>query len=122
VSRNAVRRKSQVDLPRYPTTSIGSFPQTNEVRAARRKLNDNQLSAEDYERFIEKQIAKTIALQEEIASTCWCTASSSATTWSSISASSSRDLRSPSTAGSSRTGRATSNRRSSSVTSHGRGR
>ncbi|PYP38195.1 MAG: 5-methyltetrahydropteroyltriglutamate--homocysteine S-methyltransferase [Gemmatimonadetes bacterium] len=62
----AVRRKAQVSLPRYPTTSIGSFPQTNEVRAARRKLNDHQLSAEDYERFIEAQIAKTIALQEEI--------------------------------------------------------
>ncbi|HEY3256699.1 MAG TPA: 5-methyltetrahydropteroyltriglutamate--homocysteine S-methyltransferase, partial [Polyangiaceae bacterium] len=62
----AERRKSQVDLPRYPTTTIGSFPQTTEVRAARRKLNDKQLSTEDYERFIEAQIGKTIALQEEL--------------------------------------------------------
>src|SRR5258706_7037808 len=62
----AVRRKSQLDLPPYPTTTIGSFPQTTEVRAARRKLNDNQLSAEDYDRFIEAQVAKTIKLQEEI--------------------------------------------------------
>ena len=62
----AVRRKSQVDLPPYPTTTIGSFPQTTEVRAARRKLNDNQLSVEEYDRFIEAQIGKTIALQEEI--------------------------------------------------------
>ena len=62
----SVRRKSQVDLPPYPTTTIGSFPQTIEVRAARRKLNDNQLSAEDYERFIETQIDKTIGLQEEL--------------------------------------------------------
>src|SRR5438105_10942311 len=62
----AVRRKSQVDLPPYPTTTIGSFPQTTEVRAARRKLNDNQLSADEYDRFIKAQIGKTIALQEEI--------------------------------------------------------
>jgi len=61
-----VRRKSQLDLPPYPTTTIGSFPQTNDVRAARRKLNDKQIAAEEYERFIETQIGKTIALQEEI--------------------------------------------------------
>ena len=62
----AVRRKTQIDLPPYPTTTIGSFPQTTEVRAARRKLNDNQLSAEEYDRFIENQIDKTIKLQEEL--------------------------------------------------------
>jgi 5-methyltetrahydropteroyltriglutamate--homocysteine methyltransferase len=62
----AARRKSQIGLPSYPTTTIGSFPQTTEVRAARRKLNDNQLSEADYDRFIEAQIVKTIRLQEEI--------------------------------------------------------
>ena len=62
----AARRKVQVDLPQYPTTTIGSFPQTGDVRAARRKLHDGQLTADDYERFIEEQIAKTIALQVEI--------------------------------------------------------
>src|SRR2546430_6531509 len=62
----AVRRKTQVALPRYPTTTIGSFPQTAEVRAARRKLHDSQLTAEEYDAFIESQIGKTVALQEEI--------------------------------------------------------
>ena len=62
----AVRRKAQLDLPPYPTTTIGSFPQTTEVRAARRKLNDGQLTADDYDRFIETQIGKTVALQEEL--------------------------------------------------------
>jgi len=62
----AARRKAQVDLPPYPTTTIGSFPQTADVRAARRKLTDNQLSPEDYDRFIEAQVGKTIALQEEM--------------------------------------------------------
>ena len=62
----ARRRSAQVDLPQYPTTTIGSFPQTNDVRAARRKLHDGQLTAEQYDRFIEEQITKTVALQEEI--------------------------------------------------------
>ena len=60
------RRKAQPQLPPYPTTTIGSFPQTADVRAARRKLHDGQLSADQYDRFIEEQIAKTITLQEEI--------------------------------------------------------
>jgi len=62
----AVRRKAQVGLPPYPTTTIGSFPQTAEVRAARRKLLDGQMTAAEYDGFIEAQIGKTIALQEEI--------------------------------------------------------
>jgi 5-methyltetrahydropteroyltriglutamate--homocysteine methyltransferase len=62
----AARRKTQVPLPRYPTTTIGSFPQTADVRAARRKLHEGQLSAEEYDRFIESQIGKTVTLQEEM--------------------------------------------------------
>jgi 5-methyltetrahydropteroyltriglutamate--homocysteine methyltransferase len=65
-ARYAVRRKAQVGLPPYPTTTIGSFPQTAEVRAARRKLHDGQMTAAEYDRFIEDQIKKTIKLQEEI--------------------------------------------------------
>jgi len=65
-TRYGVRRKAQVGLPPYPTTTIGSFPQTAEVRAARRKLHDGQLSAGEYDRFIEEQITKTIKLQEDI--------------------------------------------------------
>ncbi len=65
-TRFAERRKSQPDLPPYPTTTIGSFPQTAEVRAARRKLHDGQLTADQYDQFIEEQITKTVALQEEI--------------------------------------------------------
>jgi 5-methyltetrahydropteroyltriglutamate--homocysteine methyltransferase len=60
------RRQAQVGLPTYPTTTIGSFPQTADVRAARRKLNEGQLSDEEYDRFISEQIAKTITLQEQL--------------------------------------------------------
>jgi len=65
-TRFAERRTSQPDLPPYPTTTIGSFPQTAEVRAARRKLHDGQLTADQYDQFIQRQITKTVALQEEI--------------------------------------------------------
>jgi 5-methyltetrahydropteroyltriglutamate--homocysteine methyltransferase len=62
----AQRRSSQPPLPLYPTTTIGSFPQTAEVRGARRQFLDGSLDREAYEHFIEEQITKTIALQEEI--------------------------------------------------------
>ena len=65
-SGHAVRRAQQVRLPLYPTTTIGSFPQTAEVRGARKQLNDGVLSREGYERFLEAQIDKTIQLQERL--------------------------------------------------------
>jgi len=60
------RRKKQLRLPLFPTTTIGSFPQTAEVRAARRKLHEGTLSTADYEAFIADQITRTLKLQEEL--------------------------------------------------------
>src|SRR5437879_1008944 len=65
-SGHTIRRGQQVRLPLYPTTTIGSFPQTAEVRGARKQLNDGVLSREGYERFLEAQIDKTIQLQERL--------------------------------------------------------
>src|SRR3989442_1626754 len=65
-SPHTVRRAQQVRLPLYPTTTIGSVPQTPEVRTARKQLNDGARSREAYERFLEEQIDKTIQLQERI--------------------------------------------------------
>jgi len=65
-SAHAARRRKQLPLPAYPTTTIGSFPQTAEVRAARRQLHDGKLAPAAYEAFIEEQIRKTLRLQEEI--------------------------------------------------------
>ncbi|MGH7537023.1 MAG: 5-methyltetrahydropteroyltriglutamate--homocysteine S-methyltransferase [Gemmatimonadales bacterium] len=62
----AERRQQQPTLPSFPTTTIGSFPQTTEVRAARRRFLDGAMSAADYERFVEEQITKTLGLQEQI--------------------------------------------------------
>ena len=59
-------QKERFALPLFPTTTIGSFPQTAEVKAARKGLRTGELSAEDYETFIRQKIADCVALQEEI--------------------------------------------------------
>ncbi|MFB9108957.1 5-methyltetrahydropteroyltriglutamate--homocysteine S-methyltransferase [Flavobacterium gyeonganense] len=64
----AVRRKSQIEalkLPLFPTTTIGSFPQTTEVRSWRAKFKKGELTAEQYNDLIEKETEATIRFQEE---------------------------------------------------------
>lgn len=65
----AVRRQLQdknLALPKFPTTTIGSFPQTSEIRAARAKLNKKQISEAEYEEFIKKEIEHVVRFQERI--------------------------------------------------------
>jgi 5-methyltetrahydropteroyltriglutamate--homocysteine methyltransferase len=64
-SRRPLQREA-LDLPMLPTTTIGSFPQTNDVRKMRAKYKKEEISKAEYENFIEEQIADTIAAQEEI--------------------------------------------------------
>ena len=59
-------QKERFNLPLFPTTTIGSFPQTAEVKSARKQFRTGELSAENYEKFIEQKIAECVALQEEI--------------------------------------------------------
>ncbi|HCJ41007.1 MAG TPA: 5-methyltetrahydropteroyltriglutamate--homocysteine S-methyltransferase [Ruminococcus sp.] len=59
-------QKERFKLPLFPTTPIGSFPQTADVKAARKAFRTGELNTEDYEKFIEKKIADCVALQEEI--------------------------------------------------------
>jgi 5-methyltetrahydropteroyltriglutamate--homocysteine methyltransferase len=64
----ATRRKSQAEalnLPLFPTTTIGSFPQTAEVRSWRAKFKKGELTAEQYNDLIEKETEATIRFQEE---------------------------------------------------------
>jgi 5-methyltetrahydropteroyltriglutamate--homocysteine methyltransferase len=63
--RRTIQREA-LDLPTLPTTTIGSFPQTDDVRRMRAKYKKEEISKEEYEDFIEEQIAETIAAQEEI--------------------------------------------------------
>jgi 5-methyltetrahydropteroyltriglutamate--homocysteine methyltransferase len=65
----AARKKiqsNQIDLPLLPTTTIGSFPQTKEVRKFRADFKAGKISAEVYEKFVEAETTRTIRFQEEI--------------------------------------------------------
>ena len=53
-------------LPLFPTTTIGSFPQTKEVRANRAAYKKGSITREQYVEFNRKKIADCIKLQEEI--------------------------------------------------------
>ncbi|SFI64122.1 methionine synthase (B12-independent) [Treponema bryantii] len=53
-------------LPLFPTTTIGSFPQTSEVRANRAAYKKGTISREQYVEFNQKKIAECIKLQEEL--------------------------------------------------------
>jgi 5-methyltetrahydropteroyltriglutamate--homocysteine methyltransferase len=50
----------------FPTTTIGSFPQTNELRKMRKSWRDGMVSNEEYEEFIKKYIKNCIKKQEEL--------------------------------------------------------
>ena len=59
-------QKESFQLPFLPTTTIGSFPQTKEVRANRAAFRKGEISEEQYVAFNKKQIADCVALQEKI--------------------------------------------------------
>ena len=59
------RKKLQPALPLFPTTTIGSFPQTSEVRQLRVKLKRGEITQAEYEAAIDAEIAKCIQIQEE---------------------------------------------------------
>ena len=63
-----VRREAQADLnlPKLPTTTIGSFPQTAEIRRRRAEARAGKISAEELNGFLRDEIASVIALQEEL--------------------------------------------------------
>ena len=59
-------QKARFQLPLLPTTTIGSFPQTSDIKSARKALRKGELSSADYEKLVENKIAQCVALQEEI--------------------------------------------------------
>ncbi|KAI8324297.1 cobalamin-independent methionine synthase [Martensiomyces pterosporus] len=64
----ADRQKAQraaLSLPLFPTTTIGSFPQTAEVRRARAQFRKGALSQEDYQKFLDDETRKCIEWQDE---------------------------------------------------------
>ncbi|MFF7397045.1 5-methyltetrahydropteroyltriglutamate--homocysteine S-methyltransferase [Achromobacter sp. NPDC008082] len=61
-----VRQQEQLGLPAYPTTTIGSFPQTAEIRALRRDWRGGSLTDSGYESAIRKEIEDVIRFQEKV--------------------------------------------------------
>src|SRR5207248_2604709 len=65
----AERRRHQaatLNLPLFPTTTIGSFPQTKEVRSVRSEWKHGKRDATSYEAFVREEIARTLRIQEEL--------------------------------------------------------
>lgn len=59
-------QQAWMKLPKLPTTTIGSFPQTLEIRQARAAFKKGELSAADYEAAMKKEIAYCVAEQEKL--------------------------------------------------------
>jgi len=62
----ALLQRGALGLPPLPTTTIGSFPQTKEVRSARARLKKGELSPEGYNAFIEDTIRDAVGIQERL--------------------------------------------------------
>jgi 5-methyltetrahydropteroyltriglutamate--homocysteine methyltransferase len=63
--RRAAQRRT-LDLPTFPTTTIGSFPQTPEVRRNRNRLRNGEITQEEYDNYIAGEIRNLIEYQEAI--------------------------------------------------------
>ncbi len=59
-------QQQKIALPQLPTTTIGSFPQTKEIREARKNFKANKLSKAEYEAAMQQEIESNIAIQEKI--------------------------------------------------------
>ena len=60
------RQQAYLNLPKFPTTTIGSFPQTNEVRTWRAKLKKGELTQSEYDALIKAETKEAIRWQEAI--------------------------------------------------------
>ncbi|EFP76217.2 methionine-synthesizing 5- methyltetrahydropteroyltriglutamate--homocysteine methyltransferase [Puccinia graminis f. sp. tritici] len=59
-----VAQSAVVKLPKFPTTTIGSFPQTQKIRVARSKFTKGEITAKEYDDFIAKEIEHVVRFQE----------------------------------------------------------
>jgi 5-methyltetrahydropteroyltriglutamate--homocysteine methyltransferase len=63
--RKAVQAQA-IPLPEFPTTTIGSFPQTKDIRVQRTAYRKGDITQQEYEAFLKAEIERTIRIQEEI--------------------------------------------------------
>lgn len=62
----AVLQKARLKLPLFPTTTIGSFPQTDAIRTYRRDFKQGRIGKHDYERHMRAEIAHAVEKQEQL--------------------------------------------------------
>ncbi len=60
------KQRARFALPAYPTTTIGSFPQTQEVRQARAAFKKGALDQAGYDAFLESETSKAVRIQERL--------------------------------------------------------
>ncbi|WP_144633221.1 5-methyltetrahydropteroyltriglutamate--homocysteine S-methyltransferase [Bordetella genomosp. 13] len=65
-ARRIATQQAELKLPAFPTTTIGSFPQTAEIRALRRDWKAGAISDAAYETAIRKEIEEVIRFQEKV--------------------------------------------------------
>ncbi|MBF8795691.1 5-methyltetrahydropteroyltriglutamate--homocysteine S-methyltransferase [Pseudomonas monteilii] len=61
-----VKQRAVLDLPAFPTTTIGSFPQTASIRLARRAYKQGQLAEADYIEAMQNEIRQAVQIQEQL--------------------------------------------------------
>ncbi|CAH0041443.1 unnamed protein product [Clonostachys solani] len=59
-------QQKKLNLPLFPTTTIGSFPQTKEIRLQRNRFTKGEITEAEYDKFIEKEIEENVKIQEEL--------------------------------------------------------
>jgi 5-methyltetrahydropteroyltriglutamate--homocysteine methyltransferase len=59
-------QRAKLELPSFPSTTIGSYPQTEEIRTARRQLREGEIELATYEERMRSEIDRVIGFQEEI--------------------------------------------------------
>ena len=60
------RQRARLQLPAFPTTTIGSFPQTSAIRLARQAYKQGKLSANDYTDAMHSEIRHAVQVQERL--------------------------------------------------------
>lgn len=60
------QQQKKLNLPLFPTTTIGSFPQTKEIRVQRNKFTKGEITESQYDKFIEQEIDMNVKIQDEL--------------------------------------------------------
>ncbi|OTB13503.1 hypothetical protein K445DRAFT_64442 [Daldinia sp. EC12] len=60
------QQQKKLNLPLFPTTTIGSFPQTKEIRVQRNKFTKGEITEAQYDKFIEQEIDSNVKIQDEL--------------------------------------------------------